>query len=322
MRRLLNCQPDLKWEVKANFLSEFSNSMRTSGYGVKYRREMIQGVIKRYKELIISVESGARPLYRTKQMMREAKLAKGGISSASWHLRGMIKQTVNIPITPGAELAAELEKRIGDMIGPDFGKTKIIEKGGMNLLGGVYRSDPFKTHGCRWNEQCLVDGSKDCMDSNIVYKISCKKCTEQLSVPGDVHNDAQQHADALGEVQYDGPQEMPDGDGDGEQQQKITTCYIGQSGRSLHARAKEHLDGLKRGDPKCPLFKHVVNSHNSERNPDLFEIKKLTSSRTNLHRLISESEHIQNNVTSGLMNSKSEYRNTKIIRMRTHRTIV
>ena len=87
----------------------------------------------------------------------------------------------------------------------------------------------------------------------------------------------QQHDGQHQDGQSDGQQR----DGEGEQH-RITTCYIGQSGRSLHARAKNHLDGLKRGDPKCPLFKHVVNSQNSGRNPELFEIKKLTSSRTNL----------------------------------------
>ena len=112
----------------------------------------------------------------------------------------MIKQTVKIPITPGAELASELKNRIGEMIGPDLGKTKIIEKGGMNLLGGVYKSDPFKQSGCRWGENCMVDGAKDCMDNNIVYKISCKQCT-------DAHNDAQgQDGDGIQEVTQRGPQ--------------------------------------------------------------------------------------------------------------------
>ena len=122
---------------------------------------------------------------------------------------------------------------------------------------------------------------------------------------------------ADGQVQvHDGADHVHDGTGD------KTTCYIGQNGRTLHIRSKNHFDGLRKGDPKCPLFKHVVNSHNGDRNPNLFQVKKLCSSRTNLHRLISESEYIQNNVSKGLMNSKSEYRNTKIIRMKTHRTIV
>ena len=185
------------------------------------------------------------------------------------------------------------------------------------------------------------------------YWLSCKQCT-------DAHNDAQgqvgdgiqevtqrgpqgilqqgqvdgQVHDGIQEVTQSGPQEIlqqgqADGqvhDGDGQVHDgddgRTTTCYIGQTGRTLHARSKNHFDGLRKGDPKCPLFKHVVNSHNSDRNPNLFQIKKLCSSRTNLHRLISESEYIQNNVSNGLMNSKSEYRNTKIIRMKTHRTIV
>ena len=103
---------------------------------------------------------------------------------------------------------------------------------------------------------------------------------------------------------------------------KRTTCYIGQSGRSLHSRIQNHTDGLKRGDPKCPLFKHALASHDGVKDPNLFVAKKISSSRTNLHRLITESEEIQNNFSQGLMNSKSEYRGTKIIRMQAQRTIV
>ena len=90
----------------------------------------------------------------------------------------------------------------------------------------------------------------------------------------------------------------------------------------MHARLKNHVDGLRRGDEKCPLYKHAQISHDGNRNPDQFVATKLCSSRTNLHRLISESEEIQSNSDRGLMNSKSEYRGTKIIRMRTHREIV
>ena len=100
------------------------------------------------------------------------------------------------------------------------------------------------------------------------------------------------------------------------------TCYIGQSGRTMHARLRNHIDGLRRGDNKCPLYKHTQMSHDGSTDSSLFIAKKLTSSRTNLHRLISESEQIQKNHSEGLMNSKSEYRGTKIIRMQTHRTIV
>ena len=247
MRRLLNCHPDLSWEVKAEFLTDFANSMRISGYNQKYRREMIQGVIKRYNDLIESVQSGSRLLYRSKQMMREAKLAKGGISAASWHLRGDIKQTVNVSITPGAELSNSLKRRIGDMIGPDKGKTLVIEKGGMNLLGGIYKSDPFKKQGCRWNENCIVDGKVDCMDSNLVYKITCKQCGDMpvtevdtnmpvtesdANMPVPAVNEINMHANTVDDINILSPTV-----GDNLHLTR-RTCYVGQTGRSMHARMK------------------------------------------------------------------------------------
>ena len=290
------------------------------------------GVVKRYKDLFDTVRSGSRLLYRSKQMMREAKLAKGGISSASWHLRGEVKQTVNIPITPGAELANNLKTRISNMIGPDQGKTLVIEKGGNNLLGGIYKSDPFKKDGCRWNEECIVDSNTDFMDSNIVYKISCKQCSTNIVTdtnsdnPSTVLTDAQNQftttqCDILAPTAWSSTTTDCTTSTSTTTDQK-RTCYIGQSGRTMHARLRNHIDGLRRGDNKCPLYKHTQMSHDGSKDSSLFIAKKLTSSRTNLHRLISESEHIQNNHSEGLMNSKSEYRGTKIIRMQTHRTIV
>ena len=52
MRRLLNCSVALPWEAKVKHLSKFAHSMMISGYGHRYRWEVINGAIKRYEELV------------------------------------------------------------------------------------------------------------------------------------------------------------------------------------------------------------------------------------------------------------------------------
>ena len=281
--------------------------MHISGYNAKYRRDIISGAIKRYQDLMSEVSAGSRLLYRSKEAMRLAKLEKGGISAATWHLRRNIKQTLNIPITPNAELASSLKDRISGMVGPDQGNTLVLEQGGQGLLGGIAKADPFRPDGCRWheNDKCIVDG--DCMDSNLVYRISCEPCLNSNSDGNQGQHDAdanqgQHHADA--------------------NQLRRTSTYIGQTGRTIHARMRDHVDGLRRGEATCPLYKHVQHAHDGNISDARFTAKKITQSRTNLHRLLSEAEQIQSNTHLGLFNSKSEYRGTKIIRMEVNRIIV
>ena len=60
-------------------------------------------------------------------------------------------------------------------------------------------------------------------------------------------------------------------DDDGRQ---IRNLYIGQSGRSVHARAKEHARGLKKIDPTCSPEQQVLDYQSQIQNkPDRFTMK-------------------------------------------------
>ena len=54
VRRILNCSPELPWQVKASFLSELALCMRESGHSTRFIREIIARAIastdKIYKE--------------------------------------------------------------------------------------------------------------------------------------------------------------------------------------------------------------------------------------------------------------------------------
>ena len=98
-----------------------------SGYDGKFIIQTIHGVIKRYRQIETEVKEGSKFWYRQRQTKKEDKLRKGGNSAASWHLKGDIRQTIKIPITPGGELVKQVKKRIQDMVRPDGGKIMTLE---------------------------------------------------------------------------------------------------------------------------------------------------------------------------------------------------
>ena len=168
------------------------------------------------------------------------------------------------------------------MVGADGGQTKVIEQGGQGVLGGVQPKDPFRVKQCRWQEPCMVDHTKyDCMDSNLVYRITCNRCSFNIK-------------------------EIRD------QQQ-----YLGQSGRSMHARQAEHAQGLKNGSTSCPLVRHVMDQHQGDKpSLDTFTMYKVMTTKDNMTRLLGEGEEIGKAEAGGsmLQNSKGEYGRAKLIR--------
>ena len=156
-----------------------------------------------------------------------------------------------------------------------------IEKGGMPVTAGIMKSDPFKPPACRFGDiNCLVTPEHDCMDQNTVYQIKCQEpdCLDSL----DRRN-----------------------------------LYIGQSGRSMHARGKEHARGLLKDDQKCPLTKHKEDFHPDIQNQPKFLMERIRKCRGNIERLLTESQKIGSNDTPDrLMNSKMEYGKNKMIRYR------
>ena len=92
--------------------------------------------------------------------------------------------------------------------------------------------------------------------------------------------------------------------------------YRGQSGRSLHARMLEHTAGVRSKKMSCPLYRHRLEHHQGDDSDPSFTMKKTASSRTNMERLIQESEFIGDGDEEGakLWNSKTEYGKSKLIR--------
>ena len=83
----------------------------------------------------------------------------------------------------------------------------------------------------------------------------------------------------------------------------------------MHSHMAEHLGGVRRMEQNCPLVKHITLAHGGDKDDARFEARVLHGARTNLARLVLEGEQIQQHMDDGILNSKSEYRGTKVIRL-------
>ena len=91
--------------------------------------------------------------------------------------------------------------------------------------------------------------------------------------------------------------------------------YIGQSGRTIHSRMKEHLSGIRRGKLDCPLWKHQLESHDGSKDHTRSSMRTLERFRNNVPKLLHESYQImEHRKTHKLMNSKAEYSRNKLVR--------
>ena len=58
IRRLSNTSIDLAPDVYTRIMTEYSNSLRISGYSEKYRKDILNGIMKRWSEVLDMVKMG------------------------------------------------------------------------------------------------------------------------------------------------------------------------------------------------------------------------------------------------------------------------
>ena len=130
--------------------------MRISGYDKQQRYNAIKGAIERYNCMITNIKVGQREcLYRNGDDIRQAKIEKCDWAN-TWLLKGVVKDTVSCPVTPGRIL----KKNLSSVINKNkVYQTQVIEDGGKPVHCGPKVKDPLRPHGCIFGDQrCLVKG--------------------------------------------------------------------------------------------------------------------------------------------------------------------
>ena len=112
------------------------------------------------------------------------------------------------------------------------------------------------------------------MTEQVTYTIECSKCANLAS---------QSQLDARS--QGDSGEDENVGD-------VRRHLYVGQSGRTIHSRMKEHLGGLRRRDKACSIWKHQLDYHEGDRDHTNLEMRVTQPHRSNVNRLLYESHQI------------------------------
>ena len=131
MRR--NISLDLPWETTVKHLNDFSARMRASGYGERYRLEVIKSGVEGFEKMVAEEKNGGRPINQRRTWNEDQRQKKKELQKKNWYKRGGFDVPIFVPHTPNGELAkrmkeAEAQNHQGRKI-----RFKIVEKGGVTL---------------------------------------------------------------------------------------------------------------------------------------------------------------------------------------------
>jgi hypothetical protein len=206
-------------------------------------------------------------------------------------------------------------------------KVKVIETGGVPISLGLKKGDPFRREGCDFGDEgCIVDPKTSCGVMGAVYQLLCS-CGEV------VEGEDPGTSSTLGQNSATTPLHTP-GEGNRarvvagvrrgvapgsrtgsvKKKKKVSKVentrsnYLGISGRSLHARQKNHTDAVRRGDQSYPLARHMKEAHSQagEETPK-FTMRLISRHKNNLEKAMTEGILVEKQNREFLMNKKGEW---------------
>ena len=330
-RRLRNSSLELDQATRLDILEKACVKMKTSGHTDTFIRMAVEQGVKSFAEKVrrshLDVrDSGYHPLYpkagwRKDEKSKEKALKrgnwfKGKDDSKTWYnipkAAGRVKRmkpflkaggkaklkkavtVIFVPSTKGSLLLKSLrddEEQMSELSG--F-KIKYQEAGG-SVLTNAFDKNLGRGQHCGRNNcpPCQNNEKKGiCKARNIVYESKCKICNPSSPVEGK-HRDIQPP---------------------GSKPSARIGVYIGESSRSLHERALEHVRDAEAFCPKSHIVKHWMSAHPDLQSPPTMEFGVTAMYRDCLSRQIGEALRIHN-TTDIILNSKSEYMANSVRRL-------
>ena len=288
LRRLRNTKVELGPNVQNKHLNQFTLTLKNSGYGEKFRKEILDSALNAFDKMLADDKAGTKPMYRSRGWNREerqkAKLNKKHDWWNSKKSKTQYKSVLFVAPTPGGVLANELRKREADLNRHSHERIKIVEKGGLKIKDILSSKNSVKNSKCS-KETCplckdstfvKVNPEKNqlpCNSNNVGYRWRCLNCQENETVK----------------------------------------VYEGESGRSARVRGQEHLKDLEKKRHKSVLYKHVMNAHGNEEVK--FEMEITKKFKDALSRQANEAVRIFSRPENELLNSKSEFNHPPLARV-------
>ena len=88
LRILRNTKLDLEWKVVADMLSEFSERLRDSGYGKRFRVEIMKSILDGWKKMVEEQKKGGKPINCPRQWNQEERKDSKRSKKTSWYKAG------------------------------------------------------------------------------------------------------------------------------------------------------------------------------------------------------------------------------------------
>ena len=191
--------------------------------------------------------------------------------------------------TVNGELAKRLQKAEDEMARMTGFRIRVTEMAGSQLRRILPNTNPWQGQDCL-RQGCVPCGQggerlEDCRRHNILYESSCMECNQT-------------------DILYKKGAKLSDCEG----------VYVGESGRSLHERAGEHLHDAGAGKEDSHMIKHWQEHHGGSGDAPRFHFKLISSFQDALTRQVSEAVRIDLR-GGGVLNSKSEYSRCKLPRL-------
>ena len=296
LRILRNCSPDIPWQRKAEFLSDFCLRMKLSGYPERYRAAIIESALTAWDKMLLDDVVGVRPLYRTNSWKKEERRKKKELKKINWHTRAGGKANdfpIFCPMSPGGRLA-ERWKRVAEEVRISSGgkvRAAVIEQSGLPVSALLVDPTQGEKDHCGKDDcnPCQTGTTKkmSCHRSGVggmVYSCTCLTCKEKV-------------------VQVDGKDEP------------ICSQYHGRSHRCLITRQNEHKAGLEAKKEDNALYKHQQLFHQGEECQFSFEAERFFKDA--MSHQIYEGVCINNSPSTPgyLMNSRAEYEQGAVARL-------
>ena len=76
VRRLRNCSPNLPWDEKAAFLSEYMGRLKQAGYSQSYSIGVVRQAMARFSGMVKADQEGSQPLYRDRSWYKDPENQK------------------------------------------------------------------------------------------------------------------------------------------------------------------------------------------------------------------------------------------------------
>ena len=283
VRRLRNCSESVDWKERSNILTEWSATLRRSGYSAMYRREVVRAAVSIHEKILEDDNNEVRPMYRERKWQREEREREKEMRKENWYrarnpasgngTTEKYEAPLIIDPTINGDLKAEMDK-ICETFNTSHGmNVKVYERGGRRVSSLVKR-DPVGSEHCGRKECICLVGGKLCGPLSVGYRYVCLGC-EQVG-------------------------------------QKAV--YFGETSQGIYIRKRKHAADIKQKNGQNALYKHNVIHHQGVDHG--WNIEVTGTFQKPMLRQINEGVRIaQAEADTIILNSRSEFHQAPLVRV-------